>query len=500
MTDPSTPPPGEPTEVDGETSAVPVRPGRPGYRSRLLLGAAAIVVVALVVTLVVTTTGGDDRPVPSGTIPTLGGQFATPPPASTTPGPAAPASLPAYPGDPVWTVQLPGAEDDADPPGLAVTDQGYVLEHREDVVGLSKAGDEIWRYTPPKVDYFTTRVAGPRVFVGYANPDDRWPQPDVIIALDAATGKEIWRETEASFWSVTDDTIYMSVCYGGQNDHIGDCTVSARDPRTNRTRWQVATYASASVVNADDELQAGPTPPYLLIGSYPTGRDSFVLSTHDAATGALRGRGFRGKDGKVGSVADPTARTVVTIDDNDRNPADGCQAVVTGFSVSGAAKNWQYIARTTKEDDGRRCARQQDSYNHGRLGVTAKNGAPSVLNVDTGAIEWSAPAGGDALAASDTTLLVVEADKNEDGAAAELVAYRIGNAKPLWRAPFIGAVDTSTVTITATRATVIDYAGEAAGYDLTTGNGWSYGDAVQQETPDWFAVCGSGTCRGYTTN
>ncbi len=459
---------------------------------RLVLVATAIVLAAAVVAVLVSVDSGDeDRAVPAGTIPTLGNQLAETPP--TTPSePTDPEDLPAYSGAPLWTFPLPANVEDYDQPDLAVTDNGYVLAMNKQVRGLDKAGKQLWEYVPPEVDYITVRVTGPVVFVGYANPDDdRWPQPDIIIALDATTGNEIWREDEASLWSVTADTIYMSVCYGGQNNRIGDCQLSARDPRTNAVRWRVPTYASSRVVNDSGVLQAEPTPPHLLIGAYPTGAGDYTVSGHDPATGRKLGTGYGG-----GADAE-TARTVVAIDDEDDNPADGCRATLTGFAASGGAQTWQYAARTWKTNDGKRCARQPDSLNGGRLAVTTPDGAPSVLNVDTGAIEWSAPAEGAAIAASETTLLV--ASEQDGGGAAELIAYRVGNDKPLWQVPFTVAADDAKVAISATTAVVHYRSGEAFGYDLASGKAWTYGGTVQQATDTWIAVCGDGSCRGYAT-
>ena len=490
-------------EPDGQTPEEDTAPERRGVlavpRRTLVLGLAAVVVIAVVVTLAVTLSGEDDRPAPDGAMPTLGSQFAAPPPASSAPAePGAPAALPAFSGRPLWTMPMPTGAGDDDLPDFAVTDRGYVLQAEEEIRGLDRTGKQIWRFTPDNDD-FTVRVTGSHVFVGYANPDDdRWPQPQVIIALDAATGAERWHETEASLWSVHTGTIYMSVCYGGQNNHIGDCTLSARDPGSNTTRWAIPTYASSRVVNNSEGMQALPTPPYLLVGSYPTGADSFVLSSHAPATGATLGRGFQGPGGDVGSVSTASDRTVVTTDDHDDNPADGCGAMLIGFSASGADEKWRYTARTTKEYDGRRCARQPVSLNDGRMGVTTKDGAPSVLNVENGAIEWSAPAKGQAITASGTTLLTVETteDGTEDGNA-ELVAYRVGNAKPVWRTPFSGEPDTSIVSITDTQVILTGYAGDAVGYDLKTGTGWSYGGSVAQQTDTWFAVCDATSCRAY---
>jgi hypothetical protein len=463
-------------------------------RGLVLATAAAAVVAVVAATLGVTQSVEDDRPVPSGSIPTLGSQFATPPSGPPSSSPAKPAALPAYTGSPLWTVPLPAGTEEYDLPGFAVTAAGYLLENREEVIGLDKAGKQIWRFTPPEVDYFTVRVTGPQVIIGYNNPgDDRWPQPQVIIALDPATGAELWRETEASLWSVSTDTIYMSVCYGGQNNRIGDCTLSARDPADNTTRWQVPTYASSRVEYLIDRLQAIPTPPYLLVGAYATGADTYVLSANDPASGTTLGRGYDGGDGRIGSIAATTERTIVTDNGSDDNPADGCTALLTGFSVSGAGQKWQYTARTAKRYDGKYCGSLPESTNDGRLGVTAENGAPGVLNLETGVVEWSAPVGGEAVAASDTTLLVVESTGAEN---AELVAYRVGDAEPAWRAPFLGSVDGAQVTITDTHVVVTESGRDAVGYDLKTGKAWSYG-AFARLGDTWFAVCSETECKGY---
>lgn len=486
--------PDETSEVDVPGESGGLLP--PSRRTLALSAAAVLVVAAVVVTLIVTIPGEDDRPVPSGTMPTLASQFAVPPSGSPSQKPPVAASLPAFEGSPLWTVPLPAKTEDQDIPDFAVSDHGYVFQRDEEVLGLDRAGTQLWRYTAPEVDHLTVRVTGPQVLVGYSNPDeDRWPQPDVIIALDAATGKELWRETEASLWSATTDTVYMSVCYGGQNNRIGDCRMSARDPGTNAIRWTVPTYASSRVVNDSRSIQTAPNPPHLLVEAYRTGADTPFVSAHDPRTGAVRGSGYEGPDERIGQIDVPTERSVVTVDDRDENPADGCQATVTGFSVSGA-ENWRQTVRTGKEQDGRRCGQLLVSYNRGRMGITAKNGAPGVLNLDTGAIEWSAPAKGEAVAATDTTLLVVESPE-DDAATRELVAYRVGNAKPVWRAPVPAEAELDSVTVTGARAVFTGFASEAAGYDLKSGKAWAYGGPVAQATAEWFAVCSGSSCRGY---
>ena len=462
-------------------------------RPLVLAGAAVLVVVAVVVTLVVTTTREDDRPVPSGTMPTLGSQFAVPPAAPTSSAPRSPEDLPAYPGSPLWTVAFTGDENEYGSPQFAVSPHGYVLQNDDALLRLDKSGTEVWRFTPPEADYYTVRVTGPQVLVGYSSKEDRWPQPQVVIALDEATGKELWRETEASLWRATTDTVYMSVCYGGQNARIGDCRLSARDPGNNATRWQIPTYASSRVINDSGTIQAAPTPSHLLIDAYPSGADTVHVSSHDPATGATLGSGFHDQK-RYGRIDVATGRTVVTVDDHDENPADGCTATITGYAITGDQR-WRQTARVPKLSDGKRCGRTPVSYTGGRMGFTAKNGTPGVLNLDTGAVVWSAPAGGQAVAATADTLLVVE-PAAEQGATDELVAYRAGNAAPVWRAPF--PHDDNPDPSLITRSQVVFAAQqEDIGYDLKTGKAWSYRGVLSQSSATWFAVCESGTCRGY---
>jgi PQQ-like domain len=481
-------------ESTADRSRIPALLRRRGV---LVAAGALVVVVAVVVTLVVVL-GGSDRPVPPGAMPTLGNQFAAPPTPEEPPEPSepstpstAPVTLPEYPDGPSWTVQPSMAIDDADPPAIAVTAGGYVLAKDGQLWGYNRAGKQTWTAPAPKADYSDMTVTPTTVLVSYDNPnDDRWPQPKVIIARDTATGKERWRETEASFWSATTDTVYMSVCYGGQNNHIGDCQLSARDPQTNAVRWSVPTYASSSVTNVGG-FAALPTPPYLVIGGYPTGADTYAISTHEPSTGALLGRGYDGPDGHSLPVDDTSTRTLVSVQDRDDNPADGCNVTYTGYALRGATQTWSLKGRVAKRDDGRDCDVASVSINDGRLAITTGKGKPAVVNVDTGAIEWTAPANGTGFAASDTMLLALETTPEREQ---ELVAYRIGTAEPLWRAPWASGSE-ATATFTANSVTVRDYG--AYGYDLKTGDPWQYGDSVEEMPGNLFTACAPDGCHGY---
>lgn len=466
----------------------------------LVLAGALVVVVAVVVTLAVVIGSGSDRPVPAGAMPTLGNQFAVAPtpeeppePTKPTTPPGEPASLPAYSGAPLWTVDPSLATDDSDVPSVAVTNSGYVMGRDGQLWGFNRAGKQTWTAPkPPGEEYSAEVTVTPTtVLVSHDNPaDDRWPQPKIIVARDAATGKERWREAEASFWSATTDTVYMSVCYGGQNDHIGDCQLSARDPETNAVRWSIPTYASSNVANTGG-FAALPTPPYLVIGGYPTGADSYSVSTHEPSTGALLGRGYGGPDGYSDPVDDTSTRTLVSVQDRDENPADGCQMTYTGYALRGATQTWNLKGRVAKQNDGRDCDVASVSINDGRFAMTTGKGRPAVVNVDTGVIEWTGPANGTGFAASDTMLLALETTPERTR---ELVAYRIGTAEPLWRAQYTADPD-ATATFTANSVTVWDIG--AYGYDLKTGNAWQYGKVVDRMPGNQVAECQANGCRGY---
>jgi outer membrane protein assembly factor BamB len=123
------------------------------------------------------------------------------------------------------------------------------------------------------------------------------------------------------------------------------------------------------------------------------------------------------------------------------------------------------------------------------MAITTPAGNPAVVNVLTGAVEWTAPVRSVGMAASDTTLLAVADD--------ELVAYRVGTGEPLWSAPFDGAPEEMTVVMTATTAVVYSTGYPATGYDLATGKAWLYGEEVRQSTPSWLAVCAGVSCSAY---
>jgi hypothetical protein len=426
---------------------------------------------------------------------TLGNQFSPPPGGEPTGAPDPPGRGPAVTAaEPAWQVDLP---EDLRLTDLAVIAGGYLLRTREALVALGEDGEQRWAYDLDD-SYYDARAGQDVVLVSYEHPtDDRWPQPKVIVALDPATGETLWEEDEASFWAAVEGTVYMSVCYGGQHGRIGECQLSARDPLTNAVRWSIPTYASAKVINDGGDLAMRSQPPYLVLESFPTGHESRTITTIDPDSGRQLGAGFAGYHGTV-----MTPETLISVDDSDDNPADGCIVELTGYDLASGAEVWTYSSATYKEYDGTYCGDQPDrDTSTGRLAVTNEDGLPEVLDPGTGEVEWTAPREGLGLAASNEVLVVLEG-AGEDGA---LVVYDLSRGDERWRVP-APSNDSPGVELReemmVAYALNTDYSAVPVGFDLATGDAWTYLDWSVYDAnfipgPGWLAVCDDHSCRGY---
>jgi outer membrane protein assembly factor BamB len=475
-----------------------VRAALAGRRRRVAAAAGAVTVVAATLVAAAINAGGPAAPdYPPHTMPVLDGQFRPPSPLPTAdPDEAAPDRPPPTRQDPAWQLTLP---DELDPTAVAVTSAGYVVLTRDDLlVGVDADGRRLWSIEQDRWD--DVSVSGDVVLTGREADEDRWPQPQIITALDPATGQQRWQEREASFWTAYAGVVYMSVCYGGQDGELGECQLSARDPASNQLRWQVPAYAAAQVMGADT-FQARRPPAYLVVESYPTGNASRTVSTIDPATGARLGAGF---DGHIGYAAFP--QVLVSVDNNDDNPADGCTSVLTGYDLGDGQRRWRHVVAVGKEADGVYCRSQPDPQpSTGRLAATRRDGRPAVIDADTGELEWTGPRQGHGLAATAELLLVFEPATGQSADAAgagRLVLYERGKAEPRWAAPAPpGAVPEAASFHEQQLLTHWDGYGPV-GYDLADGDWWFYLSGRDDEAylnygPDWIAVCRPGTCTAY---
>lgn len=367
-----------------------------------------------------------------------------------------------YPDAPLWTAEV---EDRFDQ--VAHVDEGTLYLGR-DSLRLERDGLTAWSHEWEDADA-EVGVAGEVVIVAerlhdIGDDDYEWPGRRDTVALDLATGAELWRDREAGFVTVFADAVLMTECTGKQEDNVGDCTLHARDPRDRAPRWSTPTYASAQVLSASPWTGV-PLPDRLLIRSYPTGHASRTVTVLE------HGRTLH-------SVATQDAvllagDTLVVYDDYDDNPADGCAATFAGYRFGESAPAWEFEADTRKSADLAYCDDLPNTQaRDGELPLTI-DGTPSIVDVATGAITWEAPGAGQAIGIGPDTLVTAAWETDERGAA-ELVAYDTATGTERWRAHayFDFGADARTVDATLWLYNTGSWGWETSGvhaYDLASG-------------------------------
>jgi outer membrane protein assembly factor BamB len=160
------------------------------------------------------------------------------------------------------------------------------------VRGFTPTGKKKWQRDFPRdrtdkyfspLDAADVRQAGGVLIVSYKHPTkDDWPHPNVIEALDPATGRTLWKTIASPYETVLDDTVYTPVCRGKQTERQDDCMLSARDARTGRVRWTIPTEHVPGILAGD-----GTT---LVMSTLPKGqRGKHCLTALDKRTGARLG-------------------------------------------------------------------------------------------------------------------------------------------------------------------------------------------------------------------
>ena len=159
----------------------------------------------------------------------------------------------------------------------------YVVAWEGRVAGVRRDGEIAWEHRAGGRSDDPPVVVDDVVLTVRDNPRDRsWPGTDHLRARDARTGELLWEDDE-SFPSGFEGTVFTSACTGSQDRVIGDCTLSARDPRTGSTRWTVSTYASVMVRDVVGDAvvvegHPGGANPHLQLRSLATGARSAPAS------------------------------------------------------------------------------------------------------------------------------------------------------------------------------------------------------------------------------
>lgn len=409
---------------------------------------------------------------------------------------AEPVEAPEFDGDPKWSVSTPGDDRTG---SIRVLDDGYVYADREGLLArLDSDGETMWDAELDDGYGSSFAIAGSTVLISKNHPDDdRWPQPKIVTAYDIDSGDELWEEAEASFWTVADDTLYMSVCYGGQNDSIGDCTMSAREPRTNSVTWSTPTYASSQL--AGTGTHSASQTPYLIVKSFPSGHASQRLHTMHADTGADLGFSM-----STHKQTEALGDLLVHFDDSDDNPADGCTADIGGFDPVTGETEWETTVYLPKHDDGSECSYIQDkTVGDGLFGWTDGEGMPHALDLSDGEIVWSGDDAAEVVKSVDGSVL---ARLDEADADADLVLYDVESGATVWQTSSHGMGSGAEVAVgDDTLVAVSDYSeGPGIGVDLSDGQTWKYPsddhDPYARLVGGELIVCEAATCHGYAVD
>jgi hypothetical protein len=338
-----------------------------------------------------------------------------------------PEGVERYSGEPLWTAEAEEGEQIAHlgEDTLRLADGRFAVERDGDTVWSRD-----WKAYGAEIAVADDLVVLSLPMGDIADEDYDWPGRQDTVALDLATGDEVWRDQEASFVSVFADAVIMTECTGEQDDHVGDCTMYARDPADLSVQWSTPTYASARVVQ-DTAWTGESAPDRLLVESFPTGNESRTLTAY--------------RDGdRLGSVATGgdavlSDDTLIVYDDWDDNPADGCTAALAGYRLGESDPAWQLEAMTRKTDDLTSCGGLPTiDPVEGRLPLTV-GGKASIVDVHTGATTWEG-AEGQAVALSENTVAVI------DWEAAALKLYDTTTDAELWSAGAdFGSGDRATV-------------------------------------------------------
>ncbi|HZE41308.1 MAG TPA: PQQ-binding-like beta-propeller repeat protein [Stackebrandtia sp.] len=398
-------------------------------------------------------------------------------------------TVPATSDEPRWT-----RDGDADTTVSKIGD-GYLLTTDTSITRLNAKGDKTW-HRKLKEDSEglgeglpEDREANENVVVlsGDKPHEDSWPGENVTTVLDAATGEQLWKDSTAAFTALAHDTVYLSVCHGGQDGELGECMLSAREPTTGATRWTTAVYASTEVVGVS------PDGSKVEIESYVTGGNDRRVSVLDTASGRVRGAAFSGDD-----TSFITDDTLVRASDDD-NPANGCTSTFTAWSIADGSRAWKRVVGVPKAADGSDCLGLSETPGEGdRVAVSTRHGRPEVLNLGTGAIEWTAPSRGTPVTATGDLLVTDQGGDEAD----KLVGYDTGSGKKRWTARIptgdrlsvsfqsksllvgSGDGDACWVRVSRAKGATASYPGSCAGSGpgwLATGPGEGVGDGTSTD-------------------
>lgn len=200
-----------------------------------------------------------------------------------------------------WVMALPDGTNEPTP--LVHDGVMYILAPGGRLYALDAGtGDFIWKYRYERPDGKKVALGPVRNMAIYGTSLFIATQDASLVALDARTGRELWRtqkaDTAEGFTHTAGPVVANGVLVSGINGcdrfKVTPCFISGHDPATGRELWRTATVAQPGEPGGDSwaglpaEFRAGGDS--WIGGSYDSALDTFYIGTAQAKPWVARSR------------------------------------------------------------------------------------------------------------------------------------------------------------------------------------------------------------------
>lgn len=291
--------------------------------------------------------------------------------------------------------------------------------------GIDADGRKTWERTFPD-DMAEANLAEGVLIVTYSDKDA------AIAGLDPRTGKTLWSKKGRSRSSASTDTAYAARCTD-QTGTVGDCQLTAYEPRTGRARWTQPTEWNPHPISASFGEDDNPAPaggPHVLLETAPTGAGDVTITVRDSRTG--RARDIRFRDDAVGRVGLAGDTLVMPTHEDEHPKRDRCTSRLRAVDVRTGQVRWKRTIHTAIDKrstgSGDACSGFQPTLGNGKQAmIHTRDGRPRMLDLTTGKLGWTAPEKTTVAAVGDRVAVLTNEDRSV------LSARAIATGKELWR-------------------------------------------------------------------
>lgn len=365
--------------------------------------------VAAAALLAVLLTGCSDEEPAAEPSPTAS-TSATPTP-TPTPAPPEPTEPPL---DPLtWESEVHHGQ----PIGLRRAGEEFLGIETRAVARLDAQGRDVWRRQGPRTDDFRGFVVQGvpvRSVVADGKPKGSAYTPHRVEGLDPRTGKTRWTARATSRYVFADDrVVVVPSCTGRTDGVVGDCTLTAHDPRTGAVVWTTPTYGNVEITQVEGSTALVQTFPY---GDEPR----FVVL--DTRSGDVRST-FDARGGVLVSLVDGV---LVDAGRDDAPASSGCRQEVTGTSLDGERLWTRSFKTATQEFEKKTCDGFFAIPFGDEVALSALFSPDLVLDPRTGTTLWKGSRGEDVAGITAGTVIA----SNDD--AGTTAGYDLRTGEQLW--------------------------------------------------------------------